>query len=217
MPPIFDIQLPTKRFRDLTGFVFVGGASQRMGQPKASLLMDGEKMLERQIRLVRSVARRVVVVGAPSAYLDDFDVPVIPDAVAGCGPLAGIYTALLESRTEFNLILGCDLPFVGRRMLSYLAARAMAAGSDATVPHSRDGLEPLCAVYRRRALYAVRTRLMLGENKISGFFSMVHYNVIQWRELADAGFRPSAFDNMNTPEEYDYARRRIEASRVKSC
>jgi molybdopterin-guanine dinucleotide biosynthesis protein A len=183
-----------------------------MGRRKETLRIDGESMLERQVRLLRSVARRVAVIGPAGGDLPDSNVPFITDAVAGRGPLGGIYTALLESRTEYNLILGCDLPFVTRRLLAWLALRAVADGSDATVPCSRDGRrQPLCAVYRRRALYAIRTRLELGENKLSGFFSMVHYMEISWRELAEAGFRTYTFDNMNTVEDYENARRRVEA------
>lgn len=206
------IRLQSRRFTNLTGFVLVGGASRRMGRPKETLTIDGESMLERQVRLLRSVARQVAIIGAAGGCLADSNVPFIPDAVAGRGPLGGIYTALLESRTEYNLILGCDLPFVTRRLLTWLALRATADGSDATVPRSRDGrLQPLCAVYRRRALYAIRTRLELGENKLSGFFSMVRCNMIPWRELAEVGFRTYTFDNMNTPEDYEKARRRVEA------
>jgi molybdopterin-guanine dinucleotide biosynthesis protein A len=183
-----------------------------MGRTKASLLLDGESMLERQIRVLRSVARRVAIVGGPPGCPDGFDVPCLADSIAGRGPLAGIYTALLESRTEYNLVLGCDLPFVNRSLLAWLVLRSMAEGSDVTVPRSRDGrLQTLCAVYRRRALYAVRTRLALGENKLRGFFPTVHCATVEWRELADAGFRAHVFDNMNTPEDYEYARRRVEA------
>jgi molybdopterin-guanine dinucleotide biosynthesis protein A len=211
LPFVSNKPFPSARFTDLTGFVLVGGASRRMGRAKASLLLDGESMLDRQIRVLRSVACRIAVVGGQPGYLDEFDVPCVPDAVTGRGPLGGIYTALLESRTEFSLVLGCDLPFVNRNLLAGLMLRAKADGSDVTVPRSPDGrLQPLCAVYRRRALYAVRTRLALGLNKTSGFFPMVRCAVIPWRELADAGVRALVFDNMNTPEDYEYARRRVE-------
>lgn len=212
MPTLISVsQLPSARFDGLTGFVLAGGASRRMGRAKASLQLDGESMLERQIRVLRSVARRVAVVGGQPGYLDEFDVSCVPDAITGRGPLGGIYTALLESRTEFSLVLGCDLPFVNRNLLACLMLRAKADGSDVTVPCSPDGrLQPLCAVYRRRALYAVRTRLALGLNKTRGFFPMVRCAVISWRELADAGVRALVFDNMNTREDYEYARKRIE-------
>lgn len=216
MPTLIPVnQLPTSRLEGLTGFVLVGGASRRMGSRKESLQIDGESMLERQIRVLRSVARRVLVVGGATGYLDRFDVSVVPDAVAGRGPLGGIYTALVESRTEFNLVLGCDLPCVSHSLLGCLALRAMAEGSDVTVPVSRDGrLQPLCAVFRRSVLYAVRTRLALGENKLSGFFPRVHCTAIRWPEFFNAGFRANVFNNMNTPEDYEYARRRIEGPGV---
>lgn len=204
-------QLPSNRSAYLTGYVLAGGASRRMGRPKESLQLDGESMLERQIRVLRSVARRVAVVSGSADYLDKLAVPTVPDAVAGRGPLGGIYTALLESRTEFSLVLGCDLPFVTRNLLACLILRARAEGNDVTVPRSPDGrLQPLCAVYRRRALYAVRTRLALGLNKLSGFFPMVRFAAISWRDLADAGVRPSEFENLNTPQDYEHARIRIE-------
>ena len=170
-------------------------------------------MLERQIRVLRSMARRVAVVGGQPGYLGEFAVPCVPDALTGRGPLGGIYTALLESRTEFSLVLGCDLPFVNRNLLAFLMIRARADRSDVTVPRSRDGrLQPLCAVYRRRALYAVRTKLAQGQNKLSGFFALVQCSVIPWRQLADAGIRATVFENMNTPEDYEYVRRRVECS-----
>ncbi|HEX5411943.1 MAG TPA: molybdenum cofactor guanylyltransferase [Terriglobia bacterium] len=215
---IRDNRLQSRRFIHLTGFVMAGGASRRMGRAKESLRINGEAMLERQIRLIRSVARQVAVVGRAAGYREEFGVASIPDAIPGRGPLGGIYTALLESRTEYNLILGCDLPFVNRRLLTWLVLRAMADQSDATVPRSRDGrLQPLCAIYRRRALYAVRKWLDLGENKLSGFFPMVHCATIAWRDLAGAGARSPVFDNMNTPEDYEDARRRVEGSGSGVC
>lgn len=213
-------RLPFARFADFTGFVLAGGASRRMGRPKASLQLDGESMLDRQIRLLRSVARRVMVVGGgPAGYLDRVDVPIVADIVAMRGPLGGIYTALLRTRTELSLVLGCDLPFATRNLLACLMLRATAERSDATVPRSPDGrLQPLCAVYRRTALYAVRTRLTLGLNKPSGFFPMVRFTAIPWRDLADAGVRPIEFENMNTPEDYESARKRIEGpGMVSAC
>lgn len=211
-------QLVSARSAILTGFVLAGGTSRRMGRPKSSLLIAGETMLDRQIRLLRSLARRVVVIGGTSEFSKDFNVYRVPDVETDRGPLAGIYTALLQTRTEFNLILGCDLPFVNRRLLGYLATRAMAAGSDVTVPRSRDGrLQPLCAVYRRQARYAVQASLAAGNNKLRSFFPRVRCGAIPWRDLSCAGFRPSIFGNMNTPEDYEWVRKRFEASSVEDA
>jgi molybdenum cofactor guanylyltransferase len=184
-----------------------------MGRPKATLLIEGRTMLERQIRLLYTVARGVAIVGGSLAFSKEFNVRHVPDVVTGRGPLAGIYAALLETKTEFNLVLGCDLPFINRRLLGYLAVRAVDGGTDVTIPRSRDGrLQPLCAVYRRRTVHAIRASLAVGENRLRSFFPKVRGAMIPWSDLAGAGFGSFIFDNMNTPRDYEYARKRLEAS-----
>jgi len=201
------------RFLSLTGFVLAGGASRRMGRPKAALVLGHETMLVRQVRLLTAVSRAVVVVG-PSASserlgtvirsLAPTDVSVIPDQLPGRGPLGGIYTGLLHTRTEFSLFLGCDLPFMEDRFLRYLSERAIACGADATVPESVEHrLQPLAAVYRRRALGAVRASLARGENKVTRFYSRVRCQVLPWRDIARQGFARRIFDNMNMPDDYE--------------
>lgn len=189
-----------------------------MSQSKAMLLIDGETMLNRQIQVLRFVVRRVVIVGGNAERPTRLDVPTVPDVVPGRGPLAGVYTALLQTRTEFNLILGCDLPFMNHRLVGYLAAYAMRTGSDVTVPRSRDGrLQPLSAVYGRQARYAIRTSLEAGENELRGIFPKVRCAVIPWSKLVRAGFQSPVFYNMNTQEDYEYVRRRLETSAGRSA
>lgn len=188
-----------------------------MGRPKESLILEGQTMLARQVDLLRRVAHRVAVVGFEPGYLQDPGAPLIPDELPGRGPLGGVYTGLLRTHTEYNLFLGCDLPFVNQRLLGYIARCAIEAESDAVIPRSCDGhLQTLCAVYRRRACRAVRASLNAGENKVSSFFPKVNCQVIPWRDLARAGFLPSMFDNMNTPADYESARRRLEPSRARA-
>lgn len=203
----------------MTGFVLAGGLSRRMGRPKAALVLGGQTMLERQVRLLGSVSRRVEILGPGSGSgaieaiipaLAPSDVPVVTDKLTGRGPLGGIYTALDRTRTEFNLFLGCDQPFLEPRLLRVLCDRAIHSGADATVPESRDRrLQPLVAVYRRRVLPAVRASLERGDNRVSSFYRRVRCHVLRWPELARAGFSPHIFANMNTLEDYERARLRL--------
>jgi molybdenum cofactor guanylyltransferase len=206
------------RILQLTGFVLAGGASRRMGRPKAALILDGQTMLVRQAHLLAQVAGRVAVVGSRPENMVDLDVPMIPDELPSRGPLGGVYTGLLRTRSEYNLFLGCDLPFVSRRLLGYLAERAIEYGADATVPESSDGrLQTLCALYRRRARRVVRASLEAGDNKLRSFFPKVICQMIPWRDLVRVGFLPSVFDNMNTPTDYESAKRRLEPSSVTAA
>jgi molybdopterin-guanine dinucleotide biosynthesis protein A len=193
----------------VTGFVLAGGASRRMGQAKASLVLGGEAMLARQLRLLAAVCRSVAVIGLPPEP-SGLDAHAISDDLPGLGPLGGIYTGLRHCRTEYGLFLGCDLPFMEARFLRYLAGHGLASRADVTVPQDREGrVQPLCALFRRRIAGIVRRCLEEGQNKSSGFYPRVHAVVIPWRESARAGFAPRIFANMNTPQEYEEAKRTL--------
>jgi molybdopterin-guanine dinucleotide biosynthesis protein A len=224
-----------RRFLDVTGFVLAGGAGRRMGQPKHTLVLDSETLLSRQLRLLHSVCAAIAVLGVAHAQsgapfgklsagnqepinaatlgvsppLMALDVPLYPDEYPGRGPLAGIYTALLRTRTEYNLVIGCDMPYLDAAFLRYLCLRAEASQADVTVPESRDRqLQPLCAVYRRRARNAIRSSLARGQNKVSRFYPHVRCEIIRFPEIARAGFQDNIFANLNTPADFEAARRR---------
>lgn len=197
-----------QHFAELTGFVLAGGQSRRMGRPKHELRIGEETLLSRQIRLLSQVAGRVAILAAPE-LVSGSEIPAYADELPGHGPLGGIYTGLLRTRTENNIFLACDLPFIGLHFIRYLLRRARCGHADVLIPESRDGrLQPLCAVYRRRVRGAIRASLLLGQNHVTGFLPRVRWEALPFREIASAGF-PAAmlFDNVNTPEDYDTARR----------
>ncbi len=204
------------RYPQLAGFVLAGGASRRMGRPKQDLALGDGTLLTRAVHLAQSVARTVAVLGPPERVSGlraaplGVEVPAFPDGVAGLGPLGGIVTGLNRTRAEYNLFLSCDLPFMPAGFLRHLAAQALDSQADVTLaetPHR--GFQPLAAIYRRRARAAIRASLETGCNKVTSFFPRVEVRVLPWPELARTGFQPFIFDNLNTPEDYDRALRRI--------
>ncbi len=199
-----------RRFIEVSGFVLAGGESRRMGRPKEQLTLENETMLARQVRLVQAVARTVGVLG-PVDKTCALNVQIIPDDSPGQGPLGGIATALARTRNEFNLFLGCDMPFIDASFLRFLCREALATQADATVPESPGGrLHPTCAVYRRRALRAVRASFEWGDWSVRSFYPRVKCRVLRWPEIARAGFGELIFENMNTPEDYRQALLRLD-------
>jgi molybdopterin-guanine dinucleotide biosynthesis protein A len=194
---------------NLSVFILAGGKSTRMGRDKAFVEFEGRTLLARALELARSVTPSVRIIGSRekfSAYA-----PVIEDIFHDCGPLAGIHAALLSSQeqdsTELNLMLAVDMPFVTRALLQYVAAAA--GGSPkalAVVPRSGDRLQPLCAIYRPDFGAEAEKFLRTGKNKINPLFNVVPSRILEEEELQLAGFSPSLFRNLNTPEELSCAR-----------
>jgi molybdopterin-guanine dinucleotide biosynthesis protein A len=195
------------------GFLLAGGESSRMGGniDKAFLDFRGQTLLDRALAVMGTVCGRVTIVGDPAKFAQyrssesrswEWE-PVVGDIFPGCGPLAGIHAALVHSRADLNLMLAVDMPFVSSELLAFLFAAAEDEGNDAivTVPRTRGGFQPLCAIYRRDFSLASDQALRAGKYKVDAAFSSVAVRVIEEDELTAAGFSEQSFFNVNTPQD----------------
>jgi molybdopterin-guanine dinucleotide biosynthesis protein A len=187
------------------GFVLAGGKSSRMGagsdqeKDKAFLAFRGQTLLDRALAVIRSVCDSTAIVGDPAKFTQYES--VVADVFPGCGPLAGIHAALLYSPAKLNLMLAVDMPFVSRELLAFLFAAADESDAMVTVPRCGEGLQPLCAAYRRDFSTFAERALRAGKYRIDAAFSSVSVRVIEEDELAAAGFSEQSFFNVNTPED----------------
>jgi molybdopterin-guanine dinucleotide biosynthesis protein A len=152
----------------LTGIILSGGKNSRMGENKAFLRVNGERLIDRTVRLFRAIFREVIIVTAtPLDYLDQPTV-VVTDILPEKGALGGIYTGLFFATHEKAFVAACDMPFLNSAFMEYLITRA--SGYDIVVPETSDGLQPLNAIYSRRCLPTIRGLLDRNRLKIIGFY-----------------------------------------------
>ncbi len=196
------------RFHNVAAFVLAGGSSERMGRDKALLELGGVPMVLRAARLAQPYASSVAIV-APRERYAHLDIGIVPDRWPGAGPLGGIATALCTTSAEWNLILGCDLPYLTPEWVAWLISRALDSPAHAVVPESRRGLEPLAAMYQQSCGAALAAAVERGTRRVTEGLSEILFERVsaaEWRELDPTG---TLFENMNTPEDYAHARRRI--------
>ena len=186
---------------DVTAFVLTGGRSSRMGSDKALLSWAGETLLERTVGIAHQACGQVFICGSRKRYGQFGD--VIEDAELGRGPLSGIQAALHATQTGLNLILSVDLPLMTVEFLAWLLQQARSGEQSITAPESQRQLQPLCAVYHRELASVVDEALAKGVLKVTRLFDRVRTRIIGEREIVAAGFKPSIFTNVNTPEEYE--------------
>jgi len=179
-----------------------------MGRDKALLEIAGVPMIVRMARLVRSVARSPVVVGARE--IDKrWGLRAIPDDWPGAGPLGAIATALRASETDWNLIVACDLPYLTRPWLAFLVERALDSHQDAILAKSQDGAEPLCAMYKKSCEAPIWLALDRGVRKVTEGLAHLDIEWIEpseWKAFDSGGL---LFKNMNTTADYEEARARL--------
>jgi molybdenum cofactor guanylyltransferase len=196
----------------ITGFVLAGGKSSRMRQDKAFLQLAGRPLIANAVELARAVCDTVKIVGEPARFGKWGE--VVPDVYAGRGPLGGIHAALMSSNTNLNLILGVDLPFLERRFLSYTISAARSTDAVVTVPTAGGHLQTLCAIYHKAFTPVAERALRQGRNKIDALFREISVRILYEQEIEEAGFPASMFRNLNTPEEWESAKREFESRRL---
>ena len=197
--------------------ILAGGRATRFGgADKASLPVGRARIIDRQLAVLSAVADDVRIVANDPGRYADLGVRVIPDAVAGAGPLGGLYTALLDAHREWMLVIACDLPFVTAALLERLVAeRGAGQEIDAVVPQSARGLEPLCAIYAARCAAVAKQRIDRGELQVAGLLDSVRSRVLGPEAIApyDEG---ALFENVNTPHDHERARGWVELNEKPS-
>ncbi len=140
------------------GLVLAGGAGSRFGRPKATVLLEGQTLVERAVDALAAHCQRVVVVGRAEVPLP---VASIDDRPGPDCPLNALATGLAACDADEVLVLACDLPGAAPVLARLLSAPAVAVD-----PQGR--AQPLCARYPRAAalaaadgLLAVGTRRLL--------------------------------------------------------
>ncbi len=185
--------------------ILAGGRARRFGGVDKSALHVGRvSIFERQLAALDGLGGRVVVIGGEPARFDGYHVRVVPDRLPRAGALGGIYTALGETTGSHVLVIACDLPFVSQLVLRRLVALADET-TDAVVPRTADGVQPLCAVYARRLRTGVRRRIESGHLKVQDLLGAIRVRELGPDEIASIDPDGRSFFNVNTPGDLERA------------
>jgi len=146
-----------------SGAVLTGGSSSRMGTDKAFVEIDGVPMAGRaRHALVAAGAAEVLAIGGDSRRLATLGFDARPDSAPGEGPLAGIIDALAAATESLVVVLACDQPEVGARLIRRLVS-SFGPVDDAVVPIVNGRAQPLTAGYATRAGARLREAFDAGE------------------------------------------------------
>lgn len=182
----------------VTAAILAGGKSQRMGRNKALLEFGSKKMIEHVVQSVAPFTQNTMIICNTPEQFDFLNLPIFPDAVESCGPLAGIYTALQQSQYKHCLVVACDLPFLSSQLIKFLCEKC--TPYDIFAFESEFGVEPLCAVYRKSCLPLIETQIEKKQYKVADLFSKVQTRIVRLKPNL-AFYDQYAFFNVNTPDE----------------
>ncbi|MDP7095420.1 MAG: molybdenum cofactor guanylyltransferase [Candidatus Marinimicrobia bacterium] len=138
-----------------SAFILIGGKSARFGSPKWQVNINGKSVLDIVWDACNYFENRIVV---GKEKPDGFDKPFIQDTLKINAPMNGLYTALSNTITDWNLLLSCDLPLVDFQIINLLG-RHLDKEVDAIVPIANGKTQVTCGYYNKRILPFVENEI----------------------------------------------------------
>jgi molybdopterin-guanine dinucleotide biosynthesis protein A len=204
MEPVLISFDQTMRRTSVAAAILAGGRARRFGGTvKSMLVLDGMRIIDRQLTELRKVADPIFIVAPDPAPFASLGLVVVPDVIPDCGALGGIYTAIIRSPRRRTLVVAGDLPFLSSALLERLVR---GTDADLVVPRGPRGYEPLCAVYSSDCAEPIRRRLENGALKAAVLPEGVRVEEIGPEMLAADDPDGLLFVNVNTPHDYERAR-----------
>ena len=193
--------------KDVEGFILAGGLSSRMGADKSRLRLGGRTFVELAAGALAAVSDGVSVVGS-RAGVESHGLTVVRDVHEGLGALGGLHAALAACKARWAAVVSCDLPFVTGGLFGRLAS-LRGGDVDAVAPLQEDGRpQPLCALYAPALCLEAAERLIrAGELRPRVLLRAVRTRWVRFEELEDLDGSQHFFDNVNTPADYEEAKR----------
>ena len=175
-----------------------------MGKPKFGLPFGGETLLSRSVGNLRGAVCPIVIVGAPGQELPSIPhVSFICDPVANQGPLMGLMAGLkhVEGDSEWALITGCDMPFIGAEFIQCLKSQRTKA-AEIVMPRVDDQFYPLCALYRTAIWKKAKRLLNKGERRLLALPEACRVHAVEKDVLVKIDPDLRFLINVNTPQSY---------------
>jgi len=177
-----------------TAVIMAGGNSVRMGQDKSMLPVNGQPMIKYIAEQLRPHFSQILISSSDVSRYNIAGAEVVPDEVAGRGPLGGIASALKASANELNFVIACDIPQVDIDLMKMLLRESRKF--DAVIPRTgQSKYEPLFAVYKKSALKTIEEALLSGDNRI---IDALGSSKVKYIDLNDV----LQLKNLNTMDDY---------------
>jgi molybdopterin-guanine dinucleotide biosynthesis protein A len=156
----------------ISGIILAGGKSSRMGSDKGFLVLNDRLFIEHIINAMEPLVHNIILVSGNADY-DVFGYKRVSDLIEDSGPLAGLYTGLYHSGTQYNMVLSCDVPLIKTFVLAQLINNADKP-YDVVQLQSQGKSIPLIALYQKHCMSTCLGLLDKGEKRLR--IAVEHFN-----------------------------------------
>lgn len=189
-------------YQDITGVILSGGKSSRMGVNKSFLKLGGKTIIERILDLMKSIFFEVIIITNNPKDYEFLNVPIYEDIYKWKGPLAGIHSGLVHSKTEKIFVLSCDVPLISKEMIEYITEYK--TNKPIVFCNAAGFHQPLIGLYSKEILDEIEKVISKEESNDKSFhyfLSKVDAEIIDPSNLSF--YKDELFFNVNKPDDFE--------------
>ena len=188
-----------------TACILIGGKSKRFGSTKWKVKLGSKSVIE-HIWSASSEFKFQYLIGKskPKGIKKMF----IEDLYDVQAPIIGLVSSIKSSKTDWILLLSCDLPLLNKDSLRSLW-KSRGEKYDAVIPIVNGYRQPLCGLYRKRIKKELDMYIAKKNLSLNFFLESINCNFIC---ISDNEQR---FINMNTKEDFNKIEKIFELSTTK--
>lgn len=175
----------------ITVSILCGGKSSRMQTEKGLVLYNGKPFIKHIIDAVLPISHHIQLITNGSDY-NEFNYKIVNDIVENKGPIGGIYSALMNSESELNLVLSCDIPLISTAILSKLIENHK-PNSEVSVFEVSGRIHPLIGIYSKKIIPVLKHSIDENQLKMMDFLDEI---ALQINSIS--GERSKQFQNINS-------------------
>lgn len=176
---------------NMTGVVLAGGESKRFGEAKAFAQYEGKKFFEWAVNAIQDHVDQIMIVSHPTltnrfrkitsnCVIEDVD------KFKGYGPLAGIYSAMTQSQSNWYFILPCDTPLITSTVVKQIISFKKEE-YDAIIPIFSGEMQPLVAIYNQHIVEKIEKLLICKKLSMKALIDECNVKFISEKDVSLQG------------------------------
>jgi molybdopterin-guanine dinucleotide biosynthesis protein A len=185
--------------KGITGIILSGGKSIRMGENKAFIEIEGMPIIKRIHSLFERIFEEIIIVTNEEELYRTLNAKICSDLFQNGGVIGGLYTGLFFSSLPYSFCVASDMPLLKESVIEYLIRNM--EDYDVVVPRTKDGLQPLHAIYSKQCLDPIKIIIAQKKHRIIDLYEMVRTKIIEEYEFISLDPERESFININTPDE----------------
>ena len=176
---------------EATAYILMGGKNTRFGSEKWKAKLGSQIVLD-SIWNACSIFKERKLIGKKKP--EQINKTFITDIYNYHAPIVGLHTALINSKTNWILVLSCDLPLINEGCLKFIWD-SKKKGVDAVVPIVKDQVQPLCSLYNIDILSQLNYSINKQNLSLHKFLKSINTQFINMDHYE------RSFFNMNTQDD----------------